>query len=112
LHTEEKPMPTVTVRIGRNNRITLSPDPVRSGRKPNVLITWRIDRKSPGWRFARHGIVIRGNERQFIDRHAGKTIFRWLDRNTRPGWYRYEVNLVKGATKIKLDPAIQNQGCN
>lgn len=104
--------PEVTV---LNGEIRVQPDPLRfePGRR-NVHINWRLPNDSPH-RFAENGIVI---DREVTNRSGGQQTevidcrvtadgkqFSCLNKNTRPGVYKYTIRLMGLPPK---DPSIVN----
>jgi hypothetical protein len=103
----------VTVTVA-DCRITLKPYdltvPLPRGPKQ---IHWDI--VSDDYMFATNGIVIRdmGQEFDQPDLSAGGKKFKWRDKHTGPGTYKYSVNVVKTGLNPEncptYDPRIVNQ---
>lgn len=105
--THDKPVVTVT-----NGRISVSPDPLEFGRgQRDVVIIWTLDDSAAGFRFAdANGINIGNPQREFDNARVignGRQ-FQVLNRNTRPGTYKYTINLVGPNGPVALDPTIVN----
>lgn len=104
-----------------NNQITVEPDPLRFSRdQRNVTIIWRLEDGSP-FTFATDGIRIDGEvkpgmppdprQTEIVEgrRTADGRQFVFLNRNSRPGTYKYTVRLVgPGGQTIEKDPSIVN----
>jgi hypothetical protein len=99
---------------------SVDPEPLRFGRSErNVVITWRLDEASD-YLFAADGVRIDGEELpdgglrkqdEIVDgkRTAGGRQFVWLNRNSRPGKYKYTVRLQSPDGRvIEKDPSIIN----
>jgi len=91
-----------------NNRISVSPDPLPVTGN-NINIHWDID--TAGWTFPSNGIVITDPGDEFSDpevQNNGKR-FKWKDKNSSGGSYKYAINVTNGSTPLSLDPTIINQ---
>jgi hypothetical protein len=81
---------------------------------PNRELHWDIDREAAqaGYTFADVGVWIKDYDakREFTDpRRLTPTKFKWHDKNSFPGIYKYGVRVMKGsATCPDLDPFIVN----
>ena len=100
--------PLVSVKVGE---IAVSPDPLifRKDEK-NVRITWRLG--AGDLRFPENGIVIEGpRQDEIVDCKPGEggRDFSCLNRNTRPGKYKYTIRVMKGDKALEpRDPNIMN----
>jgi hypothetical protein len=79
---------------------------------PNHMIYWQLDSASaPGYVFPSNGIVFPpSGASEFVDCHPihGGTIFFCRDLNTRPGRYKYTINLTGPRPIPALDPSVVN----
>jgi hypothetical protein len=102
----------VTVKVA-DCRISVDPETL-TVRNPNREIHWDIDHDSAGagYTFADTGVWIKDYDpkREFSDpRRLTPTKFKWHDKNSFPGTYKYGVRVMKGpATCPDLDPFIVN----
>jgi hypothetical protein len=125
LAANERPVVSLT-----NGAIRVEPDPLHFGRdKRNVVINWRLP-DGAKYRFADNGIVIDGevdepNPREMkkgarlkpqsevveCRRTANGMQFTCLNRNTRPGVFKYTIRLLdeRGAPLPPFDPHIFNE---
>jgi hypothetical protein len=98
----------------------VDPEPLRFARSErNVTIIWRLEDASD-YLFTDDGIRIDGeelpdgvmrNQSEIVDgkRTAGGRQFVWLNRNSRPGKYKYTVRLQsRDGRVIEKDPSIIN----
>lgn len=101
-----------------NGQPTVDPDPLKfPPHKRNVTIVWRIE-NSPGFEFTTDGIHIEGEETaaglrpqtEIVDGRvtANGQQFVWLNKNSRPGKYKYTVRLKGPAGVVEKDPSIVN----
>ncbi len=100
--------PLVTV---KGNQISVSPDPlVFLKDEKNVRITWRLG--DGGLSFADNGIVVEGPKQdEIVDCRPGASgrDFSCLNRNSRPGRYKYTIRVLKdGKPLVPRDPEIMN----
>lgn len=102
-----------------NGQPTVEPDPLRFQVHPqNFMIIWRLE--APGFKFTEDGIRIDGEETptglrpqdEFLDGHvtANGEQFVWLNKNSRPGKYKYTIRLRGPGGVIEKDPSIFNGG--
>jgi hypothetical protein len=76
-------------------------------------IRWRM--RSEGYLFASNGIVIAKPDQEFNEPEliADGTMFKWANRHTKQGEYKYSVNVVKTGLNPKnctpYDPRIFNE---
>ena len=91
-----------------NNVISVTPDPLPvSGN--NINIHWDIS--TPGWTFPSNGIVITNPGSEFEDPEVQNNgnRFKWKDKNSSAGNYKYAINVTNGSTPLTFDPTIINQ---
>jgi hypothetical protein len=130
------PVPTLEVRsnpqvTARDGRIALSQEILyfRSDEK-NVTVTWRLPPDTK-LRFPANGIVIEGaivdrvvrgtgnraeavaldpNQTEIVDCRAAKDglEFTCLNRNTKPGVYKYTIRVRDGDRLLERDPGVVN----
>lgn len=97
---------TVTI---ANSVISVVPDPLSMGKANNQVIEWNI--QTNNWTFPDDGIVITSDPNgQFS---GGGTTgngnkYTLHNKNTDSNRYKYTVNVVNGATRLTLDPTIEN----
>jgi len=79
---------------------------------PHHLIYWQIDQvTAPGYTFPNNGIALPSSaSSEFPDCHPiqGGKVFFCSDRNTRPGTYKYTINLIGPRPVPALDPTVRN----
>ena len=81
-------------------------------RGTNVTITWVIG--TTGYEFPDNGIVFAGDAaKEFTPCQVSEKgqVFRCVDRNTKPGLYKYTINVRpsgKGTAPKALDPTVMN----
>ena len=79
---------------------------------PNHMIYWQIDSDTaPGYTFPNNGIVLPSSaSSEFPDCHPiqGGATFFCKDLNSRPGTYKYTINLTGPQQVPPLDPTIKN----
>ncbi|MCA0241797.1 MAG: hypothetical protein LCI02_13135 [Proteobacteria bacterium] len=100
--------PLVSVKGGV---IAVSPDPlVFTKDEKNVRITWRLG--AGDLRFPENGIVIEGpRQDEIVDCKPGEggREFSCLNRNTRPGKYKYTIRVMQDGKELRpRDPEITN----
>ncbi|SRR6266567_650125 len=80
---------------------------VSRGNSPNI--TWEL--VSPGYTFPSNGIVIQDAGGEFVDCHveANGRKFACHNRHTKPGKYKYTINITGSPAVPPLDPWIDNQ---
>lgn len=116
---------TPVVRVGKQQITAVDPDPLRFRKgDQNVRITWQLEWSSP-YRFAPNGIVIDGEllpgkdakpvpQTEIVEcsANADRTQFSCVNKNTRPGTYKYTVRVVTvdGKALPPFDPSIVNGG--
>lgn len=79
---------------------------------PNHMIYWQLDAASaPGYAFPRDGIVFPSSgASEFVDCHPiqGGAVYFCKDLNTKPGKYKYTINLTGPRPVPPLDPSVVN----
>jgi hypothetical protein len=79
---------------------------------PNHMIYWQLDSASaPGYVFPSNGIVFPASAAsEFPDCHPiqGGAVFFCRDSNTKPGRYKYTINLTGPQPIPALDPSVVN----
>ena len=80
---------------------------VPQGNSPNI--TWQM--MSPGYTFPSNGIVIANGGGEFVNCHAEANGRRFTCHNnhTKPGKYKYTVNIAGSPAVPPLDPFIDNE---
>jgi len=80
---------------------------VPRGNSPNI--TWQL--MSPGYTFPSNGIVIPDGGNEFVDCRVEANGRRFMchDKHTRPGKYKYTVNITGSPAVPPLDPFVDNQ---
>ena len=80
---------------------------VSRGNSPNI--TWQM--VSPGYTFPSNGIVIQNAGTEFVDCHveANGRRFACHNKHTKPGRYKYTVNVTGSPAVPPLDPFVDNQ---
>ena len=102
-----------------NGQPTVDPDPLQFPvHQRNVTIVWRLE--APGFVFTADGIRIDGEETaaglrpqtEIVDGRltANGQQFVWLNKNTRPGKYKYTIRLQGPGGVVEKDPSIINGG--
>lgn len=105
----EATRPAVNVVGGRY--IVVSPEPlVFLKDQRDVVITWRLPANA-GLRFPRDGIVIDKGGEEFVNCGPGNDglTFSCTNRHTKPGKYRYTINVLAGEKRLENDPFIMNE---
>lgn len=103
--------PVVTV---VNGTITIDQDVIRFGKdQVNVRITWRLQGKDGGkLTFPANGVVFeRAAQGEIVEcqRSRDNTEFSCINRHTKPGVYRYGINVDEDGQPLKpLDPFVMN----
>lgn len=97
---------------------SVDPEPLRFRRSQrNVTIIWRLE--TPGFVFTSDGIRIDGEvvgggvqpQAEIVDGRltANGRQFVWLNKNTRPGTYKYTIRVqAPGGPVLEKDPSIIN----
>ena len=79
---------------------------------PNHMIYWQLDAASaPGYSFPRDGIVFpQSGASEFENCHPiqNGAVYFCMDRNTKPGQYKYTINLTGPRPVPPLDPSVVN----
>lgn len=91
-----------------DGRVVVDKENLKVGVQRDVHIQWML--KTSGWTFPANGIVIHGNDGEFIDlapTDNGRK-FTGVDRNTNAKSYKYDINVSNGTTTLALDPTIEN----
>ena len=106
---------TVSVKV-TDCAVTLDPEtlavPLPRGAKK---ITWEMDASSNDYVFAPDGIVIMNPDGEFDGKslHGSGKKYKWNDKHTKAGQYKYSVSVYKTGDDPracpKLDPLISNQ---
>jgi hypothetical protein len=104
---------TAKVYVSSSNVLSVVPDPIDCGKRPDhdMTIQWHIE--TSGWKFTQTGIVQKdNNDGTFHDPQHGDFDFQWTNGNHNAGRYRYTVNVIStdGKRSLTLDPAIENHG--
>lgn len=99
----------VSVTIGEKCAIRVSPEYLHVRTKGQVTLLWKI---SPArWSFEeKDGIAFKGSAEPFTDgRRLAPQVWQWKDRNERPGYFAYGVNVVSDkGQKCSIDPGVFN----
>lgn len=97
-----------------NGTITVDQDVIRFGKdQVNVRITWRLQGKGTGkLTFPVNGVVFeRAAQGEIVEcqRSRDNTEFSCLNRHSKPGVYRYGINVDEDGQPLKpLDPFLMN----
>jgi len=96
-----------------NGNISVDQDVLRFAiDQVNVTITWRLEGKGGRLTFPENGVVFeRAADGEIVDckRSQDNTVFSCLNRHTKPGVYRYGVNVNEDGKPLKpLDPHVMN----
>lgn len=97
----------VTVKVGANCAVTLSPEALFIRRKGAGAIVWRID--TAGWSFAeRDGIKFKGDAKEFdAGERVAPRIWKVRNKGEYLGVWRYGVTVVDGKGKpCVVDPEV------
>lgn len=106
--------PTTPVVVVANGEITVDQETLRFSKDlVNVRITWRLRSKDGSkLTFPPNGVVFeRAARGEIVDcqRSKDNTEFSCLNRHTKPGVYRYGINVDENGEPLKpLDPYIMN----
>lgn len=106
--------PTTPVVLVANGEITVDQETLRFSKDlVNVRITWRLQSKDgTKLTFPPNGVVFeRAARGEIVDcqRNKDNTEFSCLNRHTKPGVYRYGVNVDENGEPLKpLDPYVMN----
>ena len=102
------PTCVTTVSILSCTKYELSTDPivVAKGNKP--VLRWTL--VTPGWIFTKEGIDIKkhGTEFEGKAKESGAS-FKWKNKNTKPGEYKYNISVTDGNQVCTYDPTVVNQ---
>jgi hypothetical protein len=104
------PVVYVDVRVGADEQVTFSPDPVNV-KKPHTLLVFRL--KTAGWAFADEGAIeVTEPGTQFPAASWTEQADRasLLDLMSESGQFKYSVTLVhkKTGKRLVIDPEIKN----
>ncbi len=99
--------------IVSNGTIAVDQDVLRFAKdQTNVTITWRLEGKGGKLTFPENGVVFeRAADGEIVDckRSQDNTVFTCLNRHSRPGVYRYGINVNEDGKPLKpLDPYVWN----
>ena len=106
--------PSTPVVLVSNGQITVDQETLRFTKDMvNVRITWRLQSKDGGkLTFPPNGVVFERAARGEIvecQRNKDNTEFSCINRHTRPGVYRYGINVDEDGRPLKpLDPTVMN----
>ncbi len=105
--------PTAPRVIVRNGDITVDQDVLRFAKdQTNITITWRLEGKGGRLTFPENGVVFeRAADGEIVDckRSQDNTVFSCVNRHSRPGVYRYGINVNEDGKPLKpLDPYVMN----
>ncbi len=96
-----------------NGNISVDQDVLRFAKdQTNVTIRWRLEGKGGRLTFPENGVVFeRAADGEITDckRSEDNTVFSCLNRHSRPGVYRYGINVNEDGKPLKpLDPYVMN----
>lgn len=99
--------------IVSNGNISVDQDVLRFAKdQTNVTITWRLEGKGGRLTFPENGVVFeRAADGEIVDckRSQDNTVFSCVNRHSRPGVYRYGINVNEDGKPLKpLDPYVMN----
>ncbi len=99
--------------IVSNGTITVDQDVLRFAKdQTKVTISWRLEGKGGRLTFPENGVVFeRAADGEVVDckRSADNTVFSCVNLHSRPGVYRYGINVNEDGKALKpLDPYIMN----
>lgn len=99
--------------IVSNGTIMVDQDVLRFRKdQVNVTVTWRLEGKGGRLTFPENGVVFeRAADGEIVDckRSADNTVFSCVNKHSRPGVYRYGINVNEDGKPLKpLDPYIMN----
>lgn len=106
--------PTTPVVLVANGTISVDQETLRFGKDlVNVRITWRLQGKDGGkLTFPVNGVVFeRAAQGEIVEcqRSRDYTEFSCINRHTKPGVYRYGINVDEDGQPLKpLDPFVMN----
>jgi hypothetical protein len=103
---------TVTARGCSWQAIAADPEVLHVKRGYKGTVRWVLN-SPPGWAFAENGIEFKDSPgEEFGEKRGGERNFSFANRNTKPGVYRYNVNLTPpgGGKTCTLDPTVMNDG--
>lgn len=97
-----------------NGNITVNQDVLRFPKgQTNVTVSWRLEGKGGRLTFPENGVVFeRAADGEIVDckRSQDNTVFSCLNRHSKPGVYRYGINVNEDGKPLKpLDPFIWNE---
>ncbi len=106
--------PTAPKVIVSNGTISVDQDVLRFGKdQTRVTITWRLEGKGGRLTFPENGVVFeRAADGEIVDckRSQDNTVFSCLNLHSKPGVYRYGINVNEDGKPLKpLDPFIWNE---
>jgi len=79
---------------------------VEKGSKPNMY--WTL--VTSGWKFTDNGIDIQNHGDEFDGKlKESDTKFKWKNKHTKAGTYKYNINVTDGKQTCKKDPQIVNE---
>lgn len=109
--TGEAPGDPLNPKVSINNgEISVDQEVIRFRKdQVNVIVTWRVP---AGYSFPANGVVFeRAAAQEIVDCRRGRSPQEFTCRNvhSRPGVYRYGINVNEGETPLKpLDPFVMN----
>jgi len=97
---------TVTIESCKSYKVSTEPIVVAKGNKP--VLRWTL--VTPGWIFTKEGIDIKkhGTEFEGKAKESGAS-FKWKNKNTKPGEYKYNISVTDGNQVCTYDPTVVNQ---
>lgn len=97
-----------TVSVGSCTDIRVTPEPIVVARGNKPVMRWNL--VTPGWTFTDNGVNIRDHFGEFEGKlKESGTRFKWKNKNSKPGRYKYDVVVTDGRQTCPWDPWIVNQ---
>jgi hypothetical protein len=97
---------TVTVDSCKSITVSTEPIVVAKGNKP--VLRWKL--ATAGWSFTEDGIDFKEPGGEFEDKKKESgTSFKYKNKNSKPGEYKYDVVVTDGKQTCRYDPTVVNQ---
>lgn len=98
---------TTTVTVHSCSNIAYAPEPIVVGEGSKPHMTWTIVTR--GWKFTDNGIDILKPDGEFHGKlKESDTVFKWKNKHTKSGNYKYDIYVTDGIQVCKKDPTIVN----
>jgi len=104
----QDPSCAITVTVLSCGDIRATPDPAKVAKGNKAHMLWHL--ATPGWTFTDNGIDIPNNGGEFDGKLKDSgTTFKWKNKHSKPGSYKYDINVTDGRQVCKRDPTVVNE---